>query len=320
MDIVTADIGGTHARFAVATYEAGTLRLGPVATLKTAEYASLPAAWEAFAAMVKRPLPRTAAIALAAPVRGETLTLTNSPWVIHLTKLQSDLQLDAVHVLNDFGAVTHALPWLSRDDLALLCGPDILLPREGAISVLGPGTGLGVGLLLRRAGQNIVVETEGGHVDFAPIDDIDISIMQRLQGRYQRVSVERLVSGPGLAHIYEAMSLIQKESVPILDDKALWTAAIDGSSLPARRALDRFCMMLGTAAGDAALMHGASAVVLAGGIPPRVLDILRTSGFAERFCAKGRFQSFMEQVPVYICVHPQPGLLGAAASLLANTR
>jgi glucokinase len=319
MDIVTADIGGTHARFAVATYEGGALSLGPVATLKTAEYASLPAAWEAFAGQAGRSLPRSAAIAVAAPVRGETLRLTNNPWVIHLAKLQSDLQLDAIHVLNDFGAITHALPWLSRDDLPLLCGPDVPLPQEGAISVLGPGTGLGVGLLLRRAGENIVVETEGGHVDFAPIDGIDIGIMQRLQGRYQRVSVERIVSGPGLAHIYEAMSALQKQSVPILDDKALWTAAIDGSNVPARRALDRFCMMLGTAAGDAALMQGASAVVLAGGIPPRILDILRTSGFAERFSAKGRFQSFMEQIPVYVCVNQQPGLLGAAASLLAKT-
>jgi len=319
VEIVAADIGGTHARFTIATYTAqARLQLGKVVTLKTADYAGLPAAWKAFAAAVGRPLPNAAALALACPIRGDTLPLTNSPWVIRRSTIKTDLGLETVHLMNDFGAVTAALPWLAASDRAHLCGPDLPLPVEGVISVLGPGTGLGVGALVRRDGRDIIIETEGSHADFAAVDAIDVILLKRLQERYLRVSVERVVSGPGLAHIYETLGQIQQQMVQIVDDETLWTQAIAGATPLARAALERFCMNLGTAAGDIALVQGASAVVIAGGIAPRIIDLLRTLGFVRRFHAKGRFEAMMEQMPVSVCVHPQPGLLGAAASLIAR--
>ncbi len=155
---------------------------------------------------------------------------------------------------------------------------------------------------------------EGGHVDFAPLDVIEDAILAHLRQRYRRVSTERMVSGPGLLNIYEALAAIEDRPAIHHDDKALWTAAIKGEDSLATAALDRFCRILGSVAGDVVLVQGAGALVLAGGIAPRIADILRGSGFGQRFTAKGRFETMMADFPVKIATHPQLGLLGAAAA------
>lgn len=315
MRLVAVDIGGTHARFAIAEAEHGrvTALTEPV-TLKTAEYASLQTAWEAFAAQAG-PLPRAAAIAVASPVGGEIIKLTNNPWIIRPALVQERLGVDSYVIVNDFGAIGHAVAQLGDESFQPLAGPDAPLPEAGVITVCGPGTGLGVAQVLRVAGGCYhVLETEGGHIDFAPLDTIEDQILKRLRAQHGRVSVERVVAGPGIVGIYETLAEIEGRAVARRDDKAIWTEAIDGTDSLALAALDRFCLSLGAAAGDLALAQGAKAVVIAGGLGLRLKDRLARSGFGERFAAKGRFRSMMEAIPVKLITHPQPGLFGAAAA------
>ncbi len=314
-ELVAVDIGGTHARFALARVGDGRVEaLSHETVLKTAEHASLQTAWEAYAAELGRPLPRAAGIAVACPIQGEVLQLTNNPWIIRPALIGEKLGLDRFSLVNDFAAVAHAVAQAAPGHLRHLCGPDVPLPESGVVTVVGPGTGLGVGALLRTPQGYHVLPTEGGHIDFAPLDTLEDAILQRLRQRYRRVSVERIVSGPGLASIYEALAAIEGRAVEQRDDRELWAAAMAGSDSLAAAALDRFCLSLGAVAGDIALAQGASAVVIAGGLGLRLADHLPCSGFGRRFTAKGRFETLMARMPVKLITHPQPGLLGAAAA------
>ena len=315
-EIVTVDIGGTHARFALAELEGGRVKgLSHVTKLKAAEHASLQIAWRHFGEIVGRPLPRAAGIALAGPVTGEVLQLTNNPWVIRPALIQERLGVDRHVLVNDFGAVAHAVHQLGPEHFRHVCGPERDLPEEGVIAIVGPGTGLGVAQLIRRDGRGLVVETEGGHIDFAPIDVLDQQILSRLRLIFRRVSAERLVSGPGLANTYAALAEIEGLSITPLDNTALWTLALaDGSDALAAAAFDRFCLNLGSVSGDIALAQGAHAVVIAGGLGLRIADRLPLSGFENRFTAKGRFETRMREMPVKLITYDEPGLFGAAGA------
>lgn len=315
MEIVTADIGGTHARFALAEVANGRCQSMTAETvLRAADHASFQTAWEAFAATVGRPLPRAAGIAVAAPIQGEVLKLTNNPWVIRPALIKSKLGLDEYVLCNDFTAVAHAVAGLDAECLEHLCGPEKELPGAGVISILGPGTGLGVAQLVRGRSGYQVLPTEAGHVDFAPLDALEDAILTRLRARFRRVSVERIVAGPGLVDLYEALAAIEGRAVPQVDAKTLWTAALAGEDSLAAAALDRFCLALGAVAGDVALSHGAVGVVIAGGLGLRLAGHLPRSGFRQRFVAKGRFEHAMDALPVKLLTYPQPGLYGAAAA------
>jgi glucokinase len=321
MEIVAADIGGSHARFALADVEGGQVTsLSEAVTFKTVEHASLQTAWATYSEQLGRPLPPAAAIAVACPIAGEMLKLTNNPWIIRPAMIAKRLGLDQVTLINDFGAVGHAVLRVGHEHLSHLCGPDVPLPEQGVISIVGPGSGLGVAQVLRREGRNHVIECEGGHIDFAPLDGIEDMILARLRKRYRRVSAERVVSGVGLANIYEGLAAIEGRAVETGDNKALWTAALAGDDNLAVAALDRFCLALGSIAGDIALVHGANAVVIAGGLGLRIAHLLPSSGFAGRFAAKGRFESKMASIPVKVITHPQPGLFGAAAAFAEEHR
>jgi glucokinase len=313
--LVTIDIGGTHARFALAEVADGKVdSLGDAVILKTAEYASLQTAWEAFGDRVERQLPRAAAIAIAGPISGEVIKLTNNPWIIRPALICEKLSVDRFSLVNDFEAVGHAVAQAEPKDLLHLCGPDVPLPQLGMISIVGPGTGLGVSSVWRSLSEYRVQATEGGHIDFAPLDSIEDAVLARLRKRHRRVSVERVVSGSGLTGIYEALATIEGRMVSQLDDKVLWQLAMSGEDSLAAAALDRFCLSLGSIAGDIALAQGGTGVVIAGGLGLRLKDILVSSGFAERFHAKGRFAGLMASLPVKLITHPEPGLFGAAAA------
>ena len=315
MELVAADIGGTHARFALATVESGRVTgLGEPVTLRTADHASLQTAWEAFGHLVDRPLPRAAAIAIASPIGSGIIKLTNNSWIVDPSDLALRLGLDQHILVNDFGAVGHAVAQLPDTDFIHLAGPDCPLSDLGVITVCGPGTGLGVAQILRATSSYHVIETEGGHIDFAPLDAFEDRLLQDQRKRFQRVSIERIVSGPGIASIYDMLAVIAGSSVPRLDDKAIWAAALDSSDSLAVAALDRFSLCLGAVAGDLALAQGAKGVVIAGGLGLRLKDHLSRSGFAQRFAAKGRFRSVMEAIPIKLITYPQPGLYGAAAA------
>lgn len=314
-EVVAVDVGGTHARFALAKLEDGRVAaLGETCTLKTADHASMQIAWKTFGDHIGQPLPPAAAIAFAGPVDGEFLKLTNNPWVIRPALISEKLGVERYTLINDFGAVAHAVAQLGGSEFRHLCGPDEPLPEVGVVSIVGPGTGLGVAQLIRNDGGYRVVETEGGHVDFAPLDSLEDAILERLREHYRRVSVERVASGMGLRNIYYALAELKGIATPHREEKALWQAALAGEDPLAAAALDRFCLSLGAFSGDVALAHGADAVVIAGGLGLRVADHLLRSGFRDRFIAKGRFERRMEKLPVKIITHSQPGLYGAAAA------
>ena len=314
--LVTVDIGGTHARFAQAEIAAdGAITLGEPITLHTHDHASFQTAWEHFAQLQGGNLPAAVAIAIAGPVGGEMIRFTNNPWVIRPALIPEKLGAARYTVVNDFGAVGHAVARAGAEFFVHLAGPDQPLPAIGTLSVLGPGTGMGVAHVWRDGtGGYRVQATEGGHVDYAPIDSIEDAILARLRQRYRRVSAERVVSGPGLIDIYEALAGMEGRAIQQVDDRTLWGLGTSGEDSLAAAAVDRFCLALGSFAGDIALAQGASGVVIAGGLGLRIRDTLLQSGFAERFKAKGRFEGLMAALPVKLITHPQPGLFGTAAA------
>ncbi|WP_435198735.1 glucokinase [Qipengyuania sp. 902] len=317
MDLVSVDIGGTHARFVIATVaDDGTITLDDPETVHTEDHASFQTAWEDFRDRKGGSLPPRVSMAIAGPVGGDVIRFTNNPWIIRPALVQEKLGVEQCCIVNDFEAVAHAVARVDEDQFIHLTGPDKPLAPTGRLSVLGPGTGLGVAHLYREPdGTYRVSATEGGHIDFAPLDSIEDAILARLRKRHTRVSVERVVSGPAISDIYQTLAAMEGKPVTDEDDVAIWTRGQDGSDSLAAAAVDRFCLSLGSVAGDIALAQGGfGGVVIAGGLGYRIRDTLLKSGFAERFKAKGRFQELMGTIPVKLITHPQPGLFGAAAA------
>ena len=314
-DIIAADIGGTNARFARASLDAqGVPTLGEIRKYKVADFSSLQACWAAFAAEEGGDLPKAASIAFATAIGRDVIKLTNSNWVIRPDTLDEELGLDQMRLVNDFEAVAHAVTRLPPENLPLLFGEDRPFPADGGVTVIGPGTGLGVAMIAYDDGVPHVIATEGGHLDFAPLDTMEEKILAYLRDKFLRVSVERIVSGPGLNNIYKAMATIGHERILLMEDAELWQASLEDSDPFARAAFDRFCLCYGAVAGDLALAHGPHAVVLAGGLTQRMRDLLPPSGFHSRFTAKGRFESLMKSVPIRLALHDEIGLFGAAAA------
>jgi|TARA_Y100000114_G_C11750190_1_gene323841 glucokinase len=321
-DLVSVDIGGTHARFAIATVDDdGTITLGKPETLHTEEHASFQTAWEDFRQRMRGSLPPRISMAIAGPVGGEVIRFTNNPWIIRPALVREKLGVENYCIVNDFEAVAHAVARAPDDQFLHLTGPDRSLTPDGTISVLGPGTGLGVAHLWRSGGDYRVQATEGGHIDFAPLDTIEDAILARLRKRHNRVSIERVVSGPAIVDIYQTLAAMENRKTRDEDDIAIWTRAMEDQESLAAAALDRFCLSLGSVAGDIALAQGGfGGVVIAGGLGYRLREYLPKSGFASRFRAKGRFAELMAGIPVKLITHPQPGLFGAAAAFARNFR
>ena len=316
MELVAVDIGGTHARFAIATVaDDGAIALGEPETLHTEDHASFQTAWEDFRERQGGTLPDAVSMAIAGPVGGDVIRFTNNPWIIRPALVKDKLGVERFTIVNDFEAVAHAVARAPEEQFLHLTGPDGPLPPTGRLTVLGPGTGLGVAHLYREPdGSYRVSATEGGHIDFAPLDLIEDAILARLRKRHRRVSVERVVAGPAIVDIYQTLAAMEKRTVPEADDVEIWTKGMSGEDSLAAAAVARFCLSLGSVSGDMALAHGAKGVVIAGGLGYRIRETLMASGFAERFRAKGRFETMMAGLPVKLIVHPQPGLYGAAAA------
>lgn len=317
-----ADIGGTNARFALTDLARPNAQVLEAQTLDASAFASLQHAAEHYLDAVGVQ-PRQAAIAVASPVNGEDIRLTNRAWSFSRSELKHSLGLDALHLLNDFGAIAWSVPALDADDCVTLHGAADA-PLEGPVTVIGPGTGLGVAMLTGcdmpgQAARWQVVETEGGHISFAPLGEEETAIARWFTARSGRVSNERLLCGSGLSHIDAvlrgAVDHATGQHQGLRDPADIVAAALAGHDLAARRTLARFCAVLGSVAGDAALIHGARTVMIAGGIVPRFIPFLRSSAFRERFLAKGRFAAYLESVTIRVITHSGPGLLGAAMAL-----
>lgn len=309
--LLVGDVGGTNARFAIAHMVNGRPVLEHHDSFPAETYPTFLEGVKAFidGCEVK---PTGGVIAVAGPVTDGEIDLTNSPWRVSETELQT-LGLNPVRLINDFEALAWGAPVVPDAELASLGGP-----QEGddkaAIAVLGPGTGFGVSALARDGrGGEIAMASEGGHACFAPGDPIEDEILRILRRRYERVSIERLICGPGLLNMHRALAEIDGRETHI-DDPALITAeALEDPRGHCGATLARFCAILGAVAGDIALTTGSrGGVYIAGGIAPRILPFLKASPFRERFERKGRFKDYMAAIPTRVILHKHAALLGAA--------
>lgn len=314
--VLLADIGGTHARFALADPAAPRPLLEhTVAAFPVDRFPSLAEAARHYldgAGVVAR----SAVMAVAGPVRDGEARMTNHPWVVSAARLGDALDLAEVDLVNDFVAQAMAVRQLGPSDLAPVGGPavhPVAASTDGMTAVVvGAGTGLGVGVLVLQGGRWLALATEAGHASFAPGTPREIAILERLSRDFGRVSNERLASGAGLVNLHRALGAIAGEDPgnPRPEDV---TAGAAAGEPRCQEAVDAFCAVFGAIAGDLVLAYGAwDGAYLSGGLVPPLLPALRRSGFRQRFEGKGRYAPAMAAVPTCAVLHPQPGLLGAA--------
>ncbi|QWT19220.1 glucokinase [Bacillus sp. NP157] len=322
-----ADLGGTNVRFGIAHPEQGQpLVQESIRRYHVKDYASLADAAKQYFKETGHEAQRAIIAAAGRIDNGETVKVTNNPWAISAKKLAADLDLEWVHLVNDFAAQSMAVMLMSADKVVDKDGNTELTPvgkvavpriggkDEQTFVVVGPGTGLGVGGLLIRGDKVSVLQTEGGHAGFAAHSAEDIEILKVLNLRYGRVSNERLISGGGLVNLYDAICEIsgQKPDEGITPE-VVTQRALDGSCPMCQRAVETFAGIFGSVAGDLVLTLGAwDGVYLTGGMTPILLPWIQKH-FRERFEAKGRFRDTMENVPTQAIMNPEPGLIGGAA-------
>lgn len=296
------DAGGTWVRVAVA--EGG--RATAVRRYPSADFESLEAVLEADRAAGRERL-RTLLAGIAAPLRGRPVRMPNRGWRIDATVLKARLGLHRVDLYNDFEALAHAVPGLDAGDRVQIGGGQAL---PGApVAVCGPGTGLGVACLVADAGRWRVLPSEGGHVDFAAVDEQEVGILRALMRRHGRVSAERVLSGAGLSELYRV--LVDDGIEP--PAAAAITAQARAGNPDCRRVTDVFFAALGSFAGNLALTFGAlGGVVIGGGIVPQCLDLLEDSPFRDRFEAKGRYRDYNAAIPTSVITAAEPVLQGLA--------
>lgn len=314
---LVGDVGGTNARFALARNVDGRPVLEHVESFPAEIHPTFLDGVKAY--LDGRPLkPTGGVIAVAGPVTDGAIDLTNSPWRVSEDELQT-LGLKPIRLINDFEALAWGAPVVPEDELASLGGPAQGDPHA-AIALVGPGTGFGVSALARDAhGREMALPSEGGHACFAPGDEIEDEVLRILRRRYDRVSIERLICGPGLLNLHRALAEIDGRETHIDDPAQITAQALEDPTSPCGATLARFCAMLGAVAGDIALTTGArGGVYIAGGIAPRILPFIQASPFRRRFERKGRFQDYMAAIPTKVILHRHAALLGAARVAFAE--
>jgi glucokinase len=311
--LLVGDIGGTNARFAVADAEKPAF--SDDLTFDCSEFASADLAIDAYLAEIKAPRPSIVCIAAAGPVVDGNIQLTNSNWSIGTTGLESKFPGAGIFLLNDFDAVAYSIPLLGEADCVAVGKVQAIdLDKESfTIGVIGPGTGLGTAGLCRRNGQSFAIGGEGGHVGFAPTTRLQIDLLAELTQEFDRVPVERLVSGPGAVNIHRALASIRGQANTQTGAADIFALASEGKEDLAIEAVQVFFEVLGQVAGDLALSLGAvDGMYIGGGIVKRYPELLASSRFRASFEMKGPYRSMMENIPTQLIMHPQPGLLGAS--------
>ncbi|MBP6339345.1 MAG: glucokinase [Vitreoscilla sp.] len=311
-----ADIGGTYARFAV---ETALGRFEHAASLRCADHADFHAAITAYLGGLPKLALQHAAIAIANPVEGDMVRMTNYHWQFSIEQMRERLGLDTLVVVNDFTALAMALPRLTADQRRQVGAGT---PREpSVIGVLGSGSGLGVSGLIPAADGWVALGTEGGHTTFAPHDEREVAILRYAWKQYPHVSFERLLSGSGLELMYRALAEYAGKPAEALSAPDITQRALAGADPVCMDTLDTFCGVLGTTAGNLAVTLGAfGGIYIGGGIVPRLGEYFDRSPFRARFEDKGRFSDYVRVIPTYVVTAPNATFVGASAILEAQLR
>jgi glucokinase len=311
-----ADIGATHARLALQTAP-GAYR--SVRVLKCDEFDGIVPLLRFYLSEHEDVRLNHAALALANPVDGDYVRMTNRPWAFSTDAVRRELGLSTLLIVNDFTALAMAIPGLKPDDL-MQVGPG--KPAPGAVlGVLGPGTGLGVSGGIPTVDGFVTLGSEGGHVNFAPSDEREFAILQTAWREWTHVSNERLISGPGMEIIHRALAERNGMAPPARDSAAIIAAAMDDRDPLCLEVLECFCGMLGGAAANLAVTLGAfGGIFIGGGIVPRLGEWFKSSPFRARFEAKGRFSGYIADIPTYVISTPHVAFDGVANILSEHLR
>ena len=310
---LVADIGGTNARFGWVA--AAGAPVAEVRRYRCADHAGPAEAAEHYLRESDLPRPAAAAIGVATPVVGDSVSMTNLPWRFSIRELQQRLGVERLRVLNDFAALALGLPSAAAGDVRRIGAGT---PADGApLALIGPGTGLGVSGLLRTTGGVAAIVGEGGHVSLGAVDAEEERIVGVLRRQFGHVSAERVLSGGGLVNLHQALAELRGASVAVLDAATIAERASTGDDPLCVETLDRFFAFLGSVSGNLALTLGArGGVYIAGGIVPRLGTAIEASSFRERFEAKGRFRGYLAAIPTWLVIESSSiALRGADAAL-----
>ncbi|MFZ6689256.1 glucokinase [Undibacterium sp. SXout11W] len=311
-----ADIGGTNARFALETSPGV---LVAVKVLACADYPQLADAMRAYlqtseALAAGADLVKNAGIAIANPIHGDCVQMTNHHWSFSIEATRQLFQLETLDVVNDFTALAMSLPLLGKQQLTQVGGRTAV--PDSAIGLLGAGTGLGVSGLIPSADGWKPLHSEGGHVSFTPANRREIDILEFAWQEFDHVSAERLLSGPGLKLIYRALAASRQQIAEDIEAPDIVQRGLNQQCQICSDVLASFCDMLGTMAGNLAVTLGArGGIYIGGGIVPRLGDYILRSGFRQRFDQKGRFTQYLSDIPVFVITEPYPAFIGLSALL-----
>ncbi len=311
-----ADIGGTNARFALETAPG---QAGLIHVLPCADYSTLANALKAYlsksdvATALDAPL-RHAGLAIANPITGDLVRMTNHHWEFSIEALRLECGFDTLVVANDFTALARALPHLAPNQKVQI-GGGAAVPNT-PLGLVGAGTGLGVSGLIPCKSSWTALLSEGGHVTFSPANPTEIAVLEFAWREFDHVSAERFLSGDGIELLYRALASLGGQSGSGLDAPEISRRALSGECALCSRVVDMFCGMLGTVAGNLAITLGAQGgIYIGGGIVPRLGELFAKSSFRSRFEQKGRFVHYLAQVPTFVITAEYPAFLGVSAIL-----
>ena len=308
---VVVDLGGTNIRLAVCDLVTG--ELTQLKTFSCAEFSSIEDALMQYFECLDEKVAHLC-IGIASAIDGDYVAMLNLNWAFSIQALQQKLHLTSLYVINDYTAISLALPFLSSSEKIKIGGGEA--QPNGVTAVFGPGTGLGVSHIINVADKWISLEGEGGHVSFTANTQEQAAILAHLQAQFGHVSVERVLSGKGLVNIYQSLSQLSGSPVEFEYPKDVLEAALNGTCPLARKSLDTFCQIMGSFAGNIALnLNCTGGVYIAGGIVPRFIAFFEQSEFRYYFEEKGRVKRILSKIPTFVIIKDNPGLLGASVYL-----
>jgi glucokinase len=322
---LAGDVGGTHTRLGLFTAGGRRPRLQTEETFSSEKAQGPEEIIDRFLKQRDHTI-ETVCLAIAGPVEQNRVKTTNLPWEVDANEIKDRFGFGRVHLMNDVAATIRAVPLLDPDEVFVLNrGKDL---QKGTVGLVAPGTGLGQALMVWAGGRVVALPTEGGHADFAPTNEEEIDLWRYFHERFGHVSIERVVSGPGLANLYAWLKRKSGYEEPAWLSHDLGTgdpprviadAALNGRDRLCVDTLDLFVSLLGAVCGNLALTGlTLGGLYLGGGIPPKILPALKMGNFMKAFTNKGRFQALTSRIPVRVILNDKTALLGAADCALSS--